>query len=246
MGYQDFISEHEAINITGMSKTTLSRFAEAGYLQLETDSDGLRMFSKGELAGLFGLKETPQRERTKDAPGATIAKQDAPKPSVAASPKVETVVESTQETPIKKPTLAQQIERIVVPTAVPSEETPSPPSHQTPMLELEIQRLKNLMQLQERILDMKDQQLSDLKQQRDWLQARVEKLEDKADRDQILLLTETQTIRSLINVHQQQRRRSPMRLALEWLGVAAPEEENKNNIGGAIDVSTGMQKAREA
>ncbi|MBN8547838.1 MAG: hypothetical protein J0M12_00835 [Deltaproteobacteria bacterium] len=240
MGFQDFISEHEAIHITGMSRTTLSRFAEAGYLQLETDSDGLRMFSKGELAGLFGLKETPQRERTE-----TIA----PKSSVK---KEATPIEVAAPKPPAEPRLAEQVERVVnvAPAPIVEQAKPEAPpqeqaaASQAPFLELEIQRLKNLMQLQERILDMKDQQLQDLKEQRDWLQARVEKLEDKADRDQILLLTETQTIRTLINVQQQHKRRSPVRLALEWLGVTAPEEENKN-ANASIDVSTGMMRPRE-
>lgn len=250
MGYQDFISEHEATAITGMSKTTLSRFAEAGYLQLETDSDGLRMFSKGELAGLFGLKEFSGREKTKekDAPKReTLQPTAVPEPaSFDVAPKAELLAKAE----VVEPTLAQQIERVIV-HSTPAPETPEPAvapaasRDHSAHLELEVQRLKNLMQLQERILDLKDQQLHDMQQQRDWLQARVEKLEDKADRDQILLLTETQTIRSLVNVAQQQRRRSPMRLALEWLGVTAPEEESKNGAG-AIDIATGMQKVREA
>jgi hypothetical protein len=233
MGFQDFISEHEATSITGMSKTTLSRFAEAGYLQLETDADGLRMFSKGELAALFGLKEPSQRskavERTVEA-----KKPAQSKPAQEAKP----IVEIDPE-----PVFEYAAEVVDAPPAQPAPLTETaatkaaPANSDTAMMELEIQRLKNLMQLQEKILDMKEQQIRDLKEQRDWLQSRVEKLEDKADRDQILLLTETQTIRTLVNLNQQ-RRRSPMRLALEWLGVSAPAEEAKNSPE-AIDVMTG-------
>jgi hypothetical protein len=81
----------------------------------------------------------------------------------------------------------------------------------------EIQRLKNLVTLQERILDMKESEIQDLRSQRDWLRTRVEKLEEKGDRDQVLLLSETQAIRQLIGL--QQKRPSAIRSLLEWLGL---------------------------
>ncbi len=210
MGFQDFISEAEAISLTGMSKNTLSRFAEAGYLQLEVDTDGLRLFSKGELSGLFGLREGPARPRSvpEAPPKREAAKSAAPEKAVA-PPNSE-----MPPTAVPPPTLEAQVEKVVEPSP-----SVTANSDQT----LEIQRLRNVLQLQEQILDLKDQQLKDLREQRDWLQARVEKLEDKADRDQILLMTETQTIRTLVNLNKQVRR-SPVRLALEWLGVAAPAE----------------------
>ena len=85
----------------------------------------------------------------------------------------------------------------------------------------EIQRLKNLVSLQERILDMKESEIQDLRSQRDWLKTRVEKLEEKGDRDQVLLLSETQAIRQLIGL--QQKRPSAVRGLLEWLGLGGPE-----------------------
>lgn len=222
MGLQDFISEGEAMSLTGMSKTTLSRFAEAGYLQLETDQDGLRMFSKAELASLFGLKETPTAR--------TQPVEPKPEPITATAEVLE-----VEEKPLP---LSERIEKFIEnrPAFV-SEPTPiSEPAKPDQTHEMEMRRLRNVLELQERILDMKDQQLRDLKQQRDWLQSRIEKLEDKADRDQILLLTETQTIRNLVNMNQANKKRSAMRLALEWLGVAAPENESKSQNGEDIEV----------
>lgn len=215
MGLQDFISEPEAVSLTGMSKTTLSRFAEAGYLQLEVDSDGLRLFSKSELAGLFGLKEPAERSRNAMPPP---PKKETPPISV------------TPVTPV-----APTVSVIAAPPLTAPAETTSPSDSEDAV---EMKRLQNILQLQEKILDMKDQQIRDLQTQRDWLQARVEKLEDKADRDQLLLLTETQTIRTLVNLNRQTRR-SPVRLALEWLGVATPtQQEGETNAVSGIPANT--------
>ena len=85
----------------------------------------------------------------------------------------------------------------------------------------DIQRLKNLVSLQERILDMKESEIRDLRSQRDWLKTRVEKLEEKGDRDQVLLLSETQALRQLIGL--QQKRPSAVRSLLEWLGLGSSE-----------------------
>jgi hypothetical protein len=84
--------------------------------------------------------------------------------------------------------------------------------------DVEVERLKNLLAIQERMLDSKDDEIADLKNQRAWLRQRIEKLEEKHDRDQILLLSETQTIRSLIAY--QESRKSSFRQLLEWIGIA--------------------------
>jgi hypothetical protein len=68
---------------------------------------------------------------------------------------------------------------------------------------------------------MKESEVQDLRSQRDWLKARVEKLEEKGDRDQVLLLSETQAIRQLIGL--QQKRPSALRNLLEWLGLGNSE-----------------------
>jgi hypothetical protein len=76
--------------------------------------------------------------------------------------------------------------------------------------------------MQERILDAKDDEIADLRSQRTWLRERIEKLEEKSDRDQILLLSETQTIRKLISY--QESRKTVVQLFLEWIGVSQSKE----------------------
>jgi hypothetical protein len=110
------------------------------------------------------------------------------------------------------------VERVASVTTEPTDTKTTPDL--APLNE-EIQRLKNLVSLQERILDMKESEIQDLRSQRDWLKTRVEKLEEKGDRDQVLLLSETQALRQLIGL--QQKRPSAIRSLLEWLGLGNSE-----------------------
>ncbi len=100
----------------------------------------------------------------------------------------------------------------------------------------EIERLSNLLAMQERILDSKDDEIADLRSQRAWLRERIEKLEEKAERDQILLLSETQTIRSLIAY--QESRKSTIRQFLEWTGLVRDETRNSLPQPKSNDYST--------
>ena len=105
----------------------------------------------------------------------------------------------------------------------------------------EVQRLRNLVTLQERILDMKESEIQDLRSQRDWLRTRVEKLEEKGDRDQVLLLSETQAIRQLIGL--QQKRPSTIRSLLEWLGLGSSETMPALPSNQDIATTSGAQSA---
>lgn len=80
----------------------------------------------------------------------------------------------------------------------------------------EIDKLWNVIRVQEKLLDARESEITDLRGQRDWLKARIERLEQKAERDQIVLLSETQTIRRLI--HLQEPRKGVFQSFLDWLG----------------------------
>ncbi len=82
-------------------------------------------------------------------------------------------------------------------------------------------KLQRVIELQEKILDLKDKQIRDLKRQRKWLRDRIERLEDKANRDQLLLISETQAITRML-AHQMEKK-SAITLALEWVGLKKPE-----------------------
>lgn len=85
-------------------------------------------------------------------------------------------------------------------------------------------KLSAMIRMQEQLLEVKNREIEDLKHQREWLQSRIEKLEEQSDRDRILLLSEAQTIKQLVML--EQHKRSPWRVVLDYLrpGKALPME----------------------
>ena len=182
------ITEAEAVALAGVSARTLRRFQESGYLEVSQEADGVTSYLRAQIVEIFGAAEA----LTGQTPPPTAAPKAEPHSSHSAR---------TQQAAAPK-----QPERA------------APPEPAAPGTVSELDRLRNLVNLQERILDLKDAELADLRSQRDWLKSRVERLEEKSERDQILLLSETQTIRKLVSMHES--RKSPMQNILEWLGIA--------------------------
>lgn len=232
MGFQDYISETEAAQVTGVSLVTLNRFAEAGYLHIEVDSDGTRLFAKSELKSVFGIHddEPMYSGEVLDAPlDVDIESEDTVRP-VFITP-----------TPSPEPTA-------VLRESSPNEEVSQPTRQKRApildQLEREVTKLRSLTDLQEKLLDLRDRELSDLKEQRDWLKSRVEKLEEQRDRDQIILVSETQTIRRLLVSLEQ--RKSPIRSTLEWFGFIQPEpkpQPGMNHLSSTIEIQNQNQKS---
>jgi len=207
MSVEGIISEATAVKEAGVSARTLQRFSEAGYLTVQVKGDGERLYSRLQLTEIFGsFQET--------SPSPTASSVTSPESSCSEASSCET--EATTYYTAAEPT--PMVERVS--TSASEASDPTPAIDAAPLHE-EIQRLKNLVALQERILDMKESEIQDLRSQRDWLKTRVEKLEEKGDRDQVLLLSETQALRQLIGL--QQRRHSAIRSLLEWLGLGNSE-----------------------
>ncbi len=201
------ISEAAAVKEAGVSARTLQRFSEAGYLTVQVKSEGDRLYSRSQLLEIFGSFQESTTSPSTQTEAESETQRDDPSSCDAAT---STYYSHTEPTPM--------VER-VAPTSpelgdTTTSSTPSP-------LNEEMQRLRNLVTLQERILDMKESEIQDLRSQRDWLRTRVEKLEEKGDRDQVLLLSETQAIRQLIGL--QEKRPSAIRSLLEWLGLGSSE-----------------------
>ncbi len=188
----DKITEAEAVALAGVSARTLRRFQESGYLEVSQGSDGVTHYIKAQIVEIFGAAEALSGQPT----------QNTSEPPRQSSP---------GQTP-----RSQQATRAPQPEQTASAEPP--PQSAGP----ELDRLRNLVNLQERILDLKDAEITDLRSQRDWLRSRVERLEEKSERDQILLLSETQTIRKLVSMHE--GRKSALQNVLEWLGIAKQPE----------------------
>lgn len=245
MGFHDYISEGEAASLAGVSANTLRRFAEAGYLHAESDHDGIQLFSRGEVQSLFQIpgyqsfSESTQPRPSDTTPTSlqqaievTVQREDG-HANTAASEAVlrwdDELPPPEEATPSKSEGLVEQPPVEAAPVKAPH--TESPPASFQPTQSLELQRLQHLVSLHEKLLDLKDQQIADLSKERDWLRTRIEKLEDKHDRDQLILLSETQMLRKVLVMNE--KKKSPWRAALEWFGVTGeqPRSESSFEVG---------------
>lgn len=234
MAIHDFISEGEAASLAGVSSQTLRRFAEAGYLHAEADDDGVQLFSRAEVQSLFQVADrTSQEDQRASSPfpstpplRAQIEVSSEGAPSASPEPA------SGENAPAEAPSQNEGVEvGEDVTTHQASEKDASDckgaeaesPTDQS-MFRFEVQRLTHLLALHEKLIDLKDQQVAELHKERDWLRSRIEKLEDKHDRDQLILLSETQMLRRVLVM--QEQKKSPWRAALEWFGMSS---ETKNS-----------------
>lgn len=212
MHNQELCTEEYATKLAGVSARTLHRFCESGYLTVTNEADGSRRYLVQQLSEIFGIHgSTDSVDDSTDSMGET-PQTEGPNPLTAIYGDGH---ESQQVSPPSDDISRAQS----IGDQGPLGDTDSAYSAKNiGLLELEIERLKNLLSIQERILDSKDDEIADLRNQRAWLRERVEKFEEKSDRDQILLLSETQTIRSLLAY--QEARKSTLRQLLEWVGLA--------------------------
>jgi hypothetical protein len=233
MGLENYVSEAEAIQRSGVSLKTLQRFVEAGYLSVEVEPDGLRLYSRSQLDEIFGIHTAPLslEPLEEDRDGNSI---------LSAQGNVEPSMSNTSVGVSSEPRLQSHSENATNvrgsyyenPETVPflTASTEEPAGLQSkPQVEgdHEVLRLRNIVKLQEALLDTKDAELKDLRDERQWLRTRIEKLEEKGERDQILLLSETQTIRKLIVV--QEQKKSTIKQLLSWVGLLPEPREVENS-----------------
>jgi hypothetical protein len=231
MSVEGMISEATAVKEAGVSARTLQRFSEAGYLTVQVKGEGERLYSRLQLTEIFGSFQETASSRS---PLSSVVSESACSEASPCETGPTTYYTEAEPTPM--------VERVSTPASTTSNSTPAIDA--TPLNE-EIQRLKNLVALQERILDMKESEIQDLRSQRDWLKTRVEKLEEKGDRDQVLLLSETQALRQLIGL--QHKRPSAIRSLLEWLGLgnseSVPALPSNQDVAGSSQGTIVVSKA---
>ena len=197
----DFIPEDTASKLAGVSPTTLARFVEAGYLRVLSDAPGLNNYSKSEICKLFAVDDcsVPNTEPVTQS-SLRVSKE---------------IVDSEEKTYDADEVIERENEPLHWAEAVESEASAE-------KTEKEVTRLRNITEVQDKILEIREREIEDLRKERDWLRTRIERLEEKSERDQLLLLAETQTIRKLVNLTHQ-KKPSNLRLALEWFGFVAPD-----------------------
>jgi len=82
----------------------------------------------------------------------------------------------------------------------------------------------NSIELLEITRSLKDQ-LEIVKEERNWLRKRIEKLESQTEREQMILMSETETIRSLVHqqeAHFKKSKQSPWSFLLSWTNPKEP------------------------
>ncbi len=273
----DYLSDSESARICGVSINTLNRFISTGYLKVEHDHDGLRLFSKNQLRRVFGVSESAFHKNipsTKITASNAAAKLEVAMPNPQAnkeepkSPHLRVVNSNDQNLEVELsplPSSNRESDLHAAPSATETEtittnnqdmiagtvKTSIPPSvlaqkdlvaelnSQIESLSLSIRGLEaemslkdaekskfeNIILLLEKMLDIRESEIDSLKRQQKWLEERVEKMEERSKREQLLLLAESETVRKLVIF----QKRSPVRAALEWLGLAE-STENRSTI----------------
>ena len=243
MNHSELISEEDAVILAQISPKTLARFADAGYLKVKQSGEGPRKFIKSELCQVFGL-QLESRALKVEEPEALEAEVEVEesqktvqslreKIKISIEPSVEMasddltdepapVIENSAaftDLPIVEGNIAIQSDKKVPEqdSALKTVRFNRNYEEQLTKAKADVERLSKLSELQERLLDERDAEVRDLREQRQWLRERIEKLEDKADRDQMLLLSETRMMSQLVLEHTQKK--SVFREVLEWFGV---------------------------
>ena len=79
----------------------------------------------------------------------------------------------------------------------------------------------SVIEAQEKLIKSEEERIKALEQERNWLRERVERLEDKSNRDQVLLMTEIDTLRNIV-LH---RPKTSVQRLLEWSGLVKSEQD---------------------
>jgi len=219
MGYRELVSESEAASYAGVSQRTLKRFIESGYLHIEHDADGLPLFDKEEIKKLFGVcSERLVANSSNRIISSEISRNnDKIIDLKLASASGLRSISNRSHTDDEKNAEGR------ISSSVNNSEDMRIHTEAYGVLEAEIQKLKQVLDLQEHLLEERDREVQQMKGERDWLRKRIERMEEKSERDQILLLSETQTLRKLVNA--QVGKKTAFRAMLEWLGLSTPNSQ---------------------
>lgn len=200
-----------------MSTETIIRFIEADYIKVLEKRDNQIFVNANEACALFGANPEKLQSELK-IENQNVDEETLKEKSITSNEEeVKEEIQSKKEVEIEKPKNA------IIETKEINNETSTESS--------ESALFKKLTELQEELLKKQDLEIEDLKKQRSWLQNRVEILEQKLDREQLLLLSQTQIVNQLIK---KRKISSPIQKALAWFGVPTKEEvaetQNTDNV----------------
>lgn len=179
----DSISLEQAIKLTNASSETLNQFVKTGLLEI-TYKDGESIFSRQAINTLFNLTDAPEIPDSNDinldlppSESSAQACDDSVEPSSASGDRIQPKNRSDLVANIP---LAGRIEKSRISEVGTVVETYDSTS--------DILTHNDLLK----------EQIQELKKERDWLRARVEKLEHHAEATQVLLMANSKTVSSAL------------------------------------------------
>lgn len=243
--HDKLLSEEDSAELAGVSIDTIRRFRQFGLLSAASQ-DGAPQYLEQEITSLFHIDGAPVhvRAQTQQLEGQLSERAE---PQLKVIPGGGTVLEFNQQTPTTEPTLENKDDNSPLteraasagrvgdaafhPTA-PSETSPSlvqtsttdserswssavPEQHNAQVAFSDRELLEHNRMLQE--------QINSLKEERDWLRERLEKLETFSQREQMLLLSNSETIRTLLI--QRERQQTP---------PEQPQLESSSSVRGLL------------
>ncbi len=240
-GSSRLLSEVESASIAGVSIETIRQFRGCGLLD-PVKEDGVERFREIDIKTLFYSRTKsndvasstdsavdiaaheaakPQRNGagTLSAPPAPAPLDSASTQALQSGPAVQSI-SSSQTSPVADSTQVKSV--VPSETGSPNPETGASPTELKSETATDSESEKLLPVPSSLSADYMveinkglREQLEILREERDWLRARVEKLETRSEREQMLLLSESENIRKLIQQGEQQRRPTWLR-GLPW------------------------------
>ena len=191
------LTEDQSAALAGVSIETIRQYAGYGLLEKQ-ERNGLVRFRESEIRSLF---HTAKRV---EAVVPEPSQQEVP---IGSAPTVE--VELQADLSSDRQDSAEQ------PSSTPQPTAPRTEFANTELAnfgsEAPVPAVQQVIEINRSLRD----QVEQLRNERDWLRTRLEKLETRSEREQMLVISESETIRSFIR--QQQKRRSFWSFALPWL-----------------------------
>jgi len=176
----DLLTEDESASIAGVTKDTLRKYVSYGLLDFITDDNGRKLLSRDELNDIFQIENSEPSD------------SEAPVQLFEVKKELEDNIIL-----IGSYVGGQEAPRLDKKAKKKKEENKGP-------IPLSARSSDSSLELIEINAHLRDR-VKSLRAERDWLRERVEKLEQQLEREQTLLMAESETVRRLISLHSGKR-----------------------------------------
>ncbi len=195
---ENLLTEQQSSEMAGVSLETIKMYANCGLLPV-TKKDNQNFFKEIDIKTLFYSQLQDNKETKVEPESASFPEQHArattttePEPEKKAeAPKIETF-EASCDTTIE--TTKEEPQQLTLNTIRADKYFPT---------------TVELLEINKSLRD----QIQILREERDWLRERIEKLESRSEREQMLMLSESENLRSMINLN----KKTFLQKTLPWL-----------------------------